>query len=581
MPKKKKDLPKHMQYALDVAAGKIVASRAVIMQCKRSIAEHEQGFVEESLYGENSRFVWREEKAVGRINFINQCPHPKGSWRVNKETIRLEPWQEFFVAEVYGWVDEKNDRIRRYREAILFVGRKNGKTTLIAPLGLHEIAWGDAGAEVYCAATKSEQSKILWDIAIKMIDLMHPRLNSLFRVKNNEIKSIQGEFKHLPSKSTTQDGLNPSLALIDESAAVEDSNQIHVLESGMVSRDSPLALHLTTAQPTRTTLFRSRYQLAKRGLETGKIPVSLFALLYELDDAEEIHDPNKWIKANPNLGVSIPRRTLASAIEKSQDNPRERSLTLCKHFNIWSEYETAWLPVDLWEACKGEVIRDGDLYLGFDLAESRDLAAACAVWDNGGGRYSVDWKMWTPKVSLSLYPDEDRAVLLHAADEGVLDLLESKIVDTDVIFEWVKSIAPPSEIRKIGTDPWHANRLTLQLEDMGYSVFQVGQTTAKLTDPIGTVEKNIVSGVISHPGYKILSWMIENAVVVTTRGKFLSKPNGEPHRKIDGLDAMITAFACVDYSSHAFAVSDLELEEYGVKDEKEDSSKEDEELMYV
>ena len=571
-----KDFPKHMQYALDVAAGKIVASRAVLLQCERSIEEHKRGFVEETLYGETSRYVWKEEKASGRINFINQCPHPKGRWRANKETITLQPWQEYFIGEVYGWVDVTDDRIRRYREAILFVGRKNGKTTLIAPLGLHETAWGDEGAEVYCAATKSEQSKILWAIAIKMIDLMTPRLNSLFRVKTNEISSMKGEFMHLPSKSTTQDGLNPSLALFDESAAIEDSNQIHVLESGMAARDSPLALHLTTAQPTRTTLFRSRYQLAKRGLESGKIPASLFALLYELDDAEEIHNPDNWIKANPNLGVSIPRRTLASAIEKSQDNPRERSLMLCKHFNIWSEYETAWLSVDLWEACKGEPVRNGEMYIGLDLAESRDLTAACIVWDNGGRRYSVDWKMWTPKRSLSLYPEDDRAILVQAAEEGVLELLESKIVDTDVVFEWIKNMAPPSEIKRIGTDPWHANRLTMQLEDQGYSVLQVSQTTAKLTDPIGDVEKNIIAGNVTHPAYRILSWMVENAVVVSTRGKFLSKPDGEPHRKIDGLDAMVSAFACVDYASHAFAVSDLELEEYA-SDEGETA----EDLMYV
>ena len=567
----------HLKYAESIVSGKVISSNAVILQCQRTLDEHKKGYVEETSYGETMRFVWCEEKALGRINFINQCPHPAGKWRAEHKTIKLEPWQKFFISEVYGWVSEEDERVRRFREAILFVGKKNGKTTLAAPLALHETAWGDAGSEVYCAATKSDQSKILWKIALAMIDDMNPRLNALFRVTTNEIKSMKGVFKHLPSKSKTQDGLNPSLALIDESAAVHDANQIHVLESGMVSRDSPLVLHLTTAQPIRTTLFRSRYEIVKRGLANGKIPVSMFALLYELDSAEEIEDPKKWIKANPNLGVSVSRRTLAAAIDKSTDNPRERSLTLCKHFNIWSEYETAWLPVDMWDSCKGNIVREGDLYIGFDLAETRDLAAACMIWDNGGGRYSLDWKMWTPRKSLSLYPNDDKKILERAAEVGVLELLESSIVDSDIIKDWICDLVEPSEVKRIGTDPWHAKRLTSQLEDLAYPILQVPQTIAKLTDAIQVVEKNIVSGAIIHPGHTIMSWMIQNVVAVTTRGVFLSKPHGETHRKIDGIDAMVTGFACVDYTKGAFCVSDLDLEEIEINDESID----DKELMYV
>ena len=122
-------LPDHLKYAEDVVAGRIVASRPVIGQCKRSLVEHAKGFVEETEYGETTRYVWDPDPVSKRLRFIAHCPHPAGRWRALDQRLVLEPWQEFFVSELYGWVNVENQRERRYREAILLVARKNGKTT--------------------------------------------------------------------------------------------------------------------------------------------------------------------------------------------------------------------------------------------------------------------------------------------------------------------------------------------------------------------------------------------------------------------------------------------------------------------
>ena len=559
-------LPGHLHYALSVAREQIPASQSVIAQCIRTLREHKRGYVDEELYGERKRYVWRSEAVDGKLKFIARCPHPAGRWRANGETLSLEPWQVFFISEVYGWVDVDDPRTRRYREAILFVARKNGKTSLCAALGLHEAGWGDEGAEAYVAATKAEQSKILWDTACAMVDAMPPRLHSMFYVTTQQIEGRKGILKALASKSKTQDGLNPSLALVDEAAAITDANQIHVIESGMGARDAPLMLFLTTAQPIRSTLFRSRYEIAKRGLGDGDLPVSTFAMLYELDEPEEVDDPDCWIKANPNLGVSVTRRSLGDALDKAKDNPRAWGLTLCKYFNIWSQYETAWLPLIAWEKCEGEIVRDGPAYIGLDLAENRDLAAACIIWDNGGDRYSVDWQFWTPRRSLKLYPPDDAAVLEAAAlasDGGVLELIDGPVVPRDTVREWVVDKCAHNDVRKIGTDPWHAKQLTAELEDLGLPILSVSQSSAMLTDPIKQVEGYIVLGNITHRGYRIMSWMMSNVVALTrpSGGISLIKPNGEDHRKIDGIAAMITGFAAVDWSKGAFVITDLDLGE--------------------
>ena len=586
MPKSKKPVPKHphLQYAMDVVSGEIVACRAIIQQCERTLAEHDNGYVDADLYGEKNRFIWSKERAYGRVNFIHRCPHVKGDLAAKKKNIVLSPWQLFFVCEVYGWVHEDDEFFRRYNEAILFIGRKNGKTTLAAPLGLHEALAGDEGAEVYVASTKEEQSGILWDIASEMAKRMRSAMmGAQFRITSKEIASRRGIFKHLPGKASSQDGLNPSLALFDESAAVTDANQIHVIESGMASRKSPLALHLTTAQPLRTTLFRGLYEATKKGLATGTLVYSTFALLYEMDDPEEVHDPEMWIKSNPNIGISVHRRHIGGALEKSKNNPITLSNTLCKHFNIWAQHATAWIPIDIWDACAGELTREGVAYIGIDLAETRDLCAVCVLWDNGGNRYSVDWKFWTPRSSLDLYPDDDRKVLERAVQDGTLELTEKAIVDHDEIIEWVDGVYDVYNVDRIAIDDWHAKRTATKLTEKGYEILSVAQSKAKLTDPIQELERCVVSGALTHPGYGILSWMMGNVVAHTLNGIRLQKPDGEHHRKIDGIDAMVNAFACVDYSAGAFSVSDFDIvdEEDTGKASKDSKEDDDEGLMYV
>lgn len=452
-------------------------------------------------------------------------------------------------------------------------------STLAACLGLYEAGWGDAGSETYVAATKAEQSGYLWDIAEAMIDRMPRRMAASYKVTSEKIEGRRGIFKALPGKARTQDSLNPSLAILDEAAAIVDANQIHVLESAMGARDGPLALFLTTAQPVRNTLFRSRYRLAKRELLEGRPRASAFAMLYELDKVDEVDDPNAWIKANPNIEESVSRRSLGTSLERSRENPREHGLTLCKSFNIWAQHETAWLPIEQWNACAGEIVPDGPAYVGLDLAENRDLAGACTIWANGAGRYSVEWRFWTPRVSLDLYPPDDRAVLEAAEGEGVLEILETPTVPYEVVREYLKGIYETHDVRKIGADPAFAKRLTIELEELGYPVLRVPQSSVRLTDPIQLVEDWVVTGALSHAGYGILRWMMNNVVATTFESGLvrLGKPKGEPHRKIDGLAALVTAAACVDFSEHAFAISDLDIVDLDDDDDEYDEA----DLFYV
>ena len=578
--------PDHLQYARDVVKGRIIASRSVIARCRMTLVEHMRGYVVENLSGLQSRYIWRRESVLQRLRFIAACPYPSGKWRAKKLKIVLQPWQLFFICEVFGWVHEEDHNVRRFHEAILFIARKNGKTAIGSTLGLFEVGWGDESAEVYVCSTKGDQSKILWESASNIVDDMPPGLKHQFRVDSKAITSHKGKMLPLSSKSKTQDGLNPSLILADEAAAVVDANQIHVLQSGVGAREAPLTLFLTTAQPMRDTLFYSKYDAIKRDFNEGRADLATFAMLYELDDKEEVADPDMWIKANPGIGVSPTRRAIGLALQESEKSARERSLTLCKVFNIWSQHETAWIDVDDWNACTGNVLFEGTAYVGFDLAESQDLAAACILWDNGGGRFSADWKFWCPEQALKQYPPDDREILDNARLTGVLETCSGPVVDYDQVLSWLLDVYRSNTVAAIGIDSWHAKRFRAKIEGLGLPVVVIEQTVKNLTDPIKNTEDAVATKNLRHLGHRLLSWMVTNAVAIQMKhgGVQINKPEGEPHRKIDGLDALITATASMANAVAPLAVSDLDLEvdEDDETDEEriEREAEEEEELLY-
>jgi len=554
----------HLAYALDVTAGEIPASGPVRAACDLAIDDHRRGFAVDHVGGVELRWIFDQARADAACRFVEVCPYTKGRWAREGKTIVLEPWQRFFVAELFGWVDETNAAIRRYTTAILFIARKNGKTELGGALGLRETLAGDAGAEVYSLATTTEQASIVWNAAAKMARGLPIRVRSAFRNSTAKaIKTADGTFQPLSKNASAQDGLNPSLAIFDESAAITDVNQFSVIETAMGARESPLTLHLTTAQPIRTTEFRRLYDTCKRGLAKGEPVPGVFAMLYELDDPEEVADPDKWVKANPNLDVSASRRQIAEALARSEGSPAARGLVLCKHFNVWAQGDRAWLDLDVWAACERDVARDGKCYLGLDLARTRDLCAACALWDHGAGRYGAEWKFWAPRESLGQYPDDTRAMLEAEADAGRLELGAWPAVPLDAIREWVMETHAMHRYRRIGCDPWHAKELTHWLSSAGLPVLIVKQTAAQLGDAVQAVENAVIGKALAQRGGRMMTWQMEN-VIATPTGRetvMLMKSRSEPHRKIDGVAALVTAMATRDFGEGAFALSDFDLDD--------------------
>ena len=249
-------------------------------------------------------FIFDEERGLKPIRFIEKfCKHSKGKWA--GQPVRLELFQKAFIEALFGFID-KDTGIRKYKKGALFIGRKNGKSTMDSGLACYMLTKdGEGGAEVYSVATKKEQSKIVWDEAKKMIK-KSPSLSSRCRCLVNGIFYDETEsfIKAIASDSNTLDGLNAHFVIADEVHAWKDKNLLDVMNDSMSAREQPLLLETSTMGTIRESVFDNEYDYFSeviKGYEgqSQTIDETILPVIYELDSPLEWQDEKKWYKANP------------------------------------------------------------------------------------------------------------------------------------------------------------------------------------------------------------------------------------------------------------------------------------------
>lgn len=253
---------------------------------------------------ETHTYIFNEQKANRPINFIEKfCKHSKGKWA--GKPVTLELWQRAFIQALYGFVD-KETGLRKYKKGILFVGRKNGKSTIDAGLGNYMLtSAGEGGAEIYSVATKKDQAKVVWEEAKRMIKkspVLAKRIRSL--VGGLFYDKTESFFKALASDSNSLDGLNAFFVIGDEIHAWKDKNLLDVMYDSMSAREEPLFLETSTMGQIREAVFDNEYEYAASVIESYNkenvtIDETILPVIYELDNPNEWQDEKKWYKANP------------------------------------------------------------------------------------------------------------------------------------------------------------------------------------------------------------------------------------------------------------------------------------------
>ena len=306
------------KYIADVLAGKATACKWVRLFCERHERDLKKG-TKRGLY-------FDEAEAERALRFFDFLRHSKGEW--GGQPFILSPWQQAYLWVLFGW--RKKDGSRRFRISYLEIGRKNGKSTMAAGVALYLLD-GDKepGAEVYSAATKRDQAKIVHGEACRMVraSTMLKQFITV-RTDNMFVLDTNSKFEPLSSDYNSLDGLNIHGAIVDEVHAHKTRDLWDILETATGARRQPLMFAITTAGVSRQGICRELHDYLEKVLDGSLEDDSFCGIIFTLDEEDDYTDERVWVKANPNLGVSVKLDDLRDKIRKAR-RPRRRSMPFC------------------------------------------------------------------------------------------------------------------------------------------------------------------------------------------------------------------------------------------------------------
>lgn len=544
-------------YIRGVLAGEVVVGRLVRLAVER----HRRDLGDGHLRG----LVFSEAKGARAIRFFGFLRHSKGEWgRGGGQPFALSPWQAFILWCLFGW--RRVDGTRRFRVAYHEVARKNGKSTFAAGVGLYLFdADGEPGAEVYTAATKRDQARIVHAEAVRMVKKSPPLRKRITVFKDNlHVTGTASKFEPLGADADTMDGLNVHGAIVDELHQHKTRGVWDALDTATGARTQSLIFAITTAGFNQASVCWEVREYAVRVLEsinaTEQEPFrddSFFAFIATIDEGDDWRDENVWAKANPNLGVSVKIDDLRRKANVAGKMTSALNSFLTKHLNFWTRQKTLWLKMDRWDlpANSAAFIKNEhagrSCTAGLDLAKTADITALVLVFANDDGTYDVLPHFWMPRERAQERTDAGEFNYLSCEASGHLTLTESPVTDYAFIRKHIVDLWGKHDIQFLAYDPWNASHLIGQLEDEdGIPVDKLtkfDQNIKNYNEPSKFLETLVVEGKLRHGGHPVLRWMAGNVTVKTDPNGNIRpvKPEHMDPKKIDGIVALIMALGQV------------------------------------
>jgi phage terminase large subunit-like protein len=540
------------EYYNKIKSGEIVACEEITEFYKRML--------EEETRRQDRTFPYFFDERSGQyvIDFIEKyCKHYQGEHA--GELVKLELFQKAFIQTLFGWL-EKDSGYRRFREYFFEVARKHGKSFLSACIAVYMLACDDeAGAEVYTAATKIEQARIIYKAACNIID-QNPELSASIKTGRYETNfpMMKSVMKPLPAESKTLDGLNIHFAALDEIHEQKDRNMYDVLRQGMKARRQPLIGCITTSGFRREGLYDSLHDYAC-DVAKGNIKDDRFLpLVYKLDDASEWVNPKMWEKSNPGLGTIKSYVQLADDVERAKNDNSYLPTLLTKDFDMKQSETSTWLPFE-------SVINESTFDMsevshsyaigGCDLSSVYDLTCATLVIRKPNGNIYALQKYFIPqrKLDENLGTDAKQVPYKLWAEQGWLEINEGAQVDYSAVTKWFVEMVEKYDIRPLWIcyDRALAGYWVSEMEEYGFEMEKTAQGPFTWSQPMKELGCALSEHQINYNNNPILRWCLANTGV-----KALNKDGIETiqpvklqqHRRIDGMVSLLNAW--VGYVKH-------------------------------
>lgn len=427
-------------------------------------------------------FFFDQKKADKAIRYIETfCHHSEG----RSDTIKLELWQKAFVSVVFGIMDGIGNR--QFREIILIVARKNGKTLFAsAIISYCTFLDGEYGAKTYCVAPKLDQADLVYE-AFFQSTMAEPELARRIKRRKSDlyVESSNSSVKKIAFNAKKSDGFNPSLTVCDEIASWpgdQGLKQYEVMKSALGARRQPLILSISTAGYINEGIYDELIKRATRFLLGDSREQRLAPFLYMIDDIEKWNDINELRKSNPNLGVSVSVDYLLEEIAIAEGSLSKRAEFIVKYCNLKQSSSQAWLPTEAVVKCStSEPLRLEDFRStycvgGIDLSRTTDLTACVAIIERRGKLY-VFAHFFMPAEKLEEATARDGLPYAIYVQRGWLTLSGENFVDYHDCFDWFRMLIERYEIYplKVGYDRYTAQYLVQDMAAYGFQMDDVFQ----------------------------------------------------------------------------------------------------------
>jgi len=527
-------------YAKDVVAGKVVASKRVIQACQRHLDDLKRSKRKEYPY------YFDAEAAYRPIEFMERfCVPSQGDF----EKLELQPWDHFIIGSLFGWLD-KRTKLRRFRSGLIFVARKQGKSVKFAS-GLSLFCAskdGERGARVYQLANALKQAREATFNECTAMVKGSPELNRWFRARHDAIHFDPTNSKIMPlaSDSETLDSLNCHLGVFDEVHEYKNYKLINVIKNSTGSRRQSLILYITTAGFVITGPLIQMYEHGCDVLD-GMVPDErTFYYLAEIDEEDDVDDPACWVKANPNMGISVQLDEMIKEWEERKHVPAERGDFITKRLNVFvRSSEQPFVPIEVLkrneETYDVAKLKGRTCVGGFDLSNTEDFTSACLEFPLDDGQLFVLSHSFVPEEKVKR--DNENIPFLEWETAGLLTICPGSYVDHRRVYKWFEKATKLYSILLVTYDPANAYRLVNDLQLLGGPDWTkvVRQGSITLSPALKDIKEHLLGGRVISNCDPLLRWYINNVKLVDDRnGNWLPTKQGR-YRKIDGFAAWLNA----------------------------------------
>lgn len=498
---------------------------------------------------EEKKWFYDDKKAKKAIKFIeNFCHHSEG----RSDLLKLELWQKAVVSAIFGIVGD--DGYRQFREVLIIVARKNGKTLFAAAI-IAYMAYldGEYGAKIYCLAPKLEQADLVYDAFYQMVQADDELSDPDFTKKRRSdiyIAQFNTSIKRLAFNSKKSDGFNPHLTVCDEMEAwpgEQGLKQYEVMKSALGARKQPLILSIATAGYVNDGIYDELIKRSTAFLKGGSEEMRLLPFIYMIDDIKKWDDLTELKKANPNMGVSVSEDFYTEEIKVARTSLSKKAEFLTKYCNIKQNSSVAWLDFQDVDDISGEKYTLDDFkgcYCvgGIDLSQTTDLTAASIVVERNKQLYAFT-QFFMPKDRFEKACAEDNVPYGIYEKQGYLKISGEHFINYKDVFEWFVTLLKEYKIRplKVGYDRFSAMYLIQEMEQAGFHVDDVYQGT-NLSPILDEFEGIVKDKKISIGENNLLKLHLLNVAVQINSGDGRKKPvKIEQRMRIDGFVSVIDA----------------------------------------